>query len=101
VVPVYRTIAATPDPEVLERIASGSIDAVTFTSGSTVRNFIALLEAQGLEPREVMGRLAIASIGPVTSEALTSRGFEPAVEAAESTMSSLADAVGTYLSALG
>ena len=93
VAPVYRTIAAEPDPAVLERVRSGTVDAVTFTAGSTVRNFIALLERAGIDPVQTLGRLVLASIGPVTTAALRKRGFEPDIEARESTMASLADAV--------
>ena len=96
---VYSTVAATPDPSVVAQIRRGEVDAVTFTSGSTVRNFLTLLESQGLDPTAVMERLAVASIGPVTTEALRNRGFEPDVEATESTMPSLAAAVGTYFRA--
>ena len=41
VIPVYRTIAPEADLNRLKaRIESGAIDAVTFTSSSTVRNFV-------------------------------------------------------------
>ncbi|MHB8966337.1 MAG: uroporphyrinogen-III synthase, partial [Coriobacteriia bacterium] len=42
VVPVYRTVPGMGDPEVLERLRAGSVDVVTFTSSSTVRNFARL-----------------------------------------------------------
>ncbi len=99
VVPVYRTVPAEPDLDVLDRIRKGSVDAVTFTSGSTVRNFIALLDKVGLDAGAHMKRLVVASIGPVTTEALRKRGFDADVEAAESTMPALADALARYFSA--
>jgi uroporphyrinogen III methyltransferase/synthase len=98
VVPIYRTVPADPDPVVLDRIRRGTVDAVTFTSGSTVRNFIALLDKVGLDAARHMQRLVVASIGPVTTEALRSRGFEPDVEASESTMPALAVALGAHYS---
>jgi uroporphyrinogen III methyltransferase/synthase len=98
VVPVYRTVPADPDAVVLDRIRKGTVDAVTFTSGSTVRNFIALLDKVGLDAARHMQRLVVASIGPVTTEALKRRGFEPDVEAIESTMTALAAAVGAHYS---
>ncbi len=99
VVPVYRTITASPDPALVARLAQGGVDAVTFTSGSTVRNFLALLKTQHLEPRQVMEHLTVASIGPVTTQALEERGYEPDVEAAQPTMAAMAAAVGEYFRA--
>ena len=74
VLPLYRTVAEPLEGEALQ--AALGADWITFTSASTVHHF---LEAAGGEgPR---GR--IASIGPVTSQALRDRGLEPAVEAAD------------------
>ncbi len=99
VVPVYRTMPADPDHAVLDRIRTGDIDVVTFTSGSTVRNFIELLDRVGLDAARRMERLVVASIGPVTTAALRKRGFEPDVEAQEPTMPALAAALGAHFSA--
>ncbi len=93
VVAVYRTVPAEPDPAVVDRLRVGEIDAVTFTSGSTVRHFIERLTDADLDPAEQMERLTIASIGPVTTAALEKRGFSADVEAAEATMESLAAAL--------
>ncbi len=49
VVTVYRTVPAQPDPAVIERLRSGEVDVVTFTSPSTVRHFLAWLESAGLD----------------------------------------------------
>lgn len=99
VAPVYQTLPATPCAETLERLRDGGFDAVTFTSPSTVRNFLALLQEAGLDPSEVMAQVAAASIGPVTSEALRGSGFEAAVEAHPSTVAALATELAAHLSA--
>src|SRR5262245_12223126 len=65
-VPAYRTRAATDRAVGLhDALAGGALDAVTFTSPSTVRNFAALFEAGEL-PRALSG-VTIACIGPITS----------------------------------
>jgi uroporphyrinogen-III synthase len=65
-------------------------DAVTFTSASTAANLVALLEAAGLTmPAPVMR----ASIGPITSHALRELGLPPHMEALESTIGGLVDAL--------
>lgn len=99
VVTVYRTVAAEPDPAIIERLRAGEVDAVTFTSGSTVRNFAERLAEAGLDPDAQFGRLVVASIGPVTTAALEKRGFHADVEAAEATMGSLAASLAAYYSA--
>lgn len=93
VVPVYRTVPATPDPAIVARLRSGSVHIVTFTSPSTVRHFLAWVTAGGLDPRSVLATTAAASIGPVTTEALLSRGYDVPIEAAESTMAGLVAAI--------
>jgi uroporphyrinogen-III synthase len=69
-------------------------DIVTFTSSSTATNFLSLLEKDhwhGL--REIW----LASIGPVTSDALRQAGFRPNIEALEYTMEGLALAIAKHV----
>ena len=91
VVTLYETVAEEPDPAALERAAEA--DFVTFTSSSTVRNFV---DAVG---NGIPKGARIVSIGPVTSEAAREAGLEVAVEAARHDIGGLveallADAVG-------
>jgi len=62
---------------------------VTFTSSSTVRNFVALL---GSHKREVDG-IRLASIGPVTSSTLRALGLRVDIEAREFTIPGLSTAI--------
>jgi uroporphyrinogen-III synthase len=70
-------------------------DAITFTSASTARNLCALLEAANLI---LPSNIALASIGPITSEALRNLGHAPTIEAAEPTIPSLVQSLLTHLS---
>jgi uroporphyrinogen-III synthase len=71
-------------------------DAITFTSASTARNLIALLEAANLTlPPDI----TLASIGPITSETLRELGHPPTIEAAEPTIPALIESLLSYLSA--
>lgn len=99
VVPVYRTIAVEPDREVLDDLRIGRIDAVTFTSPSTAKHFTAAIERAGMDPKRALSHIAVASIGPVTTEALRRLGVEPDIEPAESTMPALAEAIARHFSA--
>ncbi len=53
-------------------------DAATFTSSSTVTNFLNLLRAAGIEAPK---RMRAVSIGPITSRTMRENGWEPAAEA--------------------
>ena len=99
VVVVYRTVPTRPSDDVLARLKAGAPDAVTFTSGSTVKHFIAALESVGLDAEVFMRDAALASIGPVTTAALEKRGYRADIEAPEATMASLASAVAAHFSA--
>jgi uroporphyrinogen III methyltransferase / synthase len=71
------------------RAAGGTLDepydVVTFTSASTVENFFAGV-------KDTNGAL-LASIGPVTSEAIARHGRQPDVEAASASIDALVSAI--------
>ena len=68
-------------------------DAIAFTSASTARNLAALLAESGIALPTAIIR---ASIGPVTSHALSDLGLPSQVEARESTIAALVDAIAAY-----
>ncbi|MFN2397555.1 MAG: uroporphyrinogen-III C-methyltransferase [Gemmatimonadaceae bacterium] len=80
----YRTV---PDDagalELCARIDNGEVDLVTFSSGSTVHNFVA---AVGVERAR---RVRAVSIGPVTSAAAGQAGIDVTAEASEATIPAL------------
>ncbi len=73
VVTLYETVREEPAPEALA--AARDADYLTFTSSSTVRNFVDAV-GNGLPPSA-----RVVSIGPVTSEAARDAGLEVHVEA--------------------
>ena len=88
VVEAYRNVV----PELAARareIFSGDRkpDWITFTSSSTVNNFLELAGAGALSG------VKIASIGPITSATLRQRGLAIAVEAGKYTMAGLTEAI--------
>jgi uroporphyrinogen-III synthase len=83
VLPVYRTVRTEPDPGHLALVRDGRVDAVTFTSSSTVTNFC-----------DVVGPLPdpqplVVSIGPITSATARDRGLRVDAEAAPHTIDGL------------
>jgi uroporphyrinogen-III synthase len=71
-------------------------DAITFTSASTARNLCALLEAANLT---LPPKITLASIGPITSEALRDLGHEPSIEAPEPTIPALVASLEAHFEA--
>jgi uroporphyrinogen-III synthase len=69
-------------------------DAITFTSASTARNLFALLGAAGLT---LPAQVALASIGPITSQTLREQGHQPHVEASQATIPALVEALVIHL----
>jgi uroporphyrinogen III methyltransferase/synthase len=62
-------------------------DCITFTSSSTVQNFVALAGADALRG------VAVASIGPITTRTARDLGIEVTAEAGEFTIEGLLEAV--------
>ena len=78
-VEVYRTIK--PDIEsrhIVTMFEARQVDAITFTSPSTITNFISLVAAENV--REFFGNTLIACIGPVTSAAAAEIGLENIIQ---------------------
>jgi uroporphyrinogen III methyltransferase/synthase len=94
VVHPYRSRLVTDGPEVdaLRSALDAGVDAVTFTSASTVSGFV----AQAGQDRAA--KVKAVSIGPVTTEAAKAAGITIAAEAKAATIDSLVAAV---LSAFG
>jgi uroporphyrinogen-III synthase len=88
----YRTIASEPDSSELDELRAG-VDVVTFTSPSTVRNFVNIVQKNGLDPFDLPGNPLIACIGPVTKEAAEEAGLVNLVTASEYTTAGLIEAL--------
>jgi uroporphyrinogen III methyltransferase/synthase len=97
VVQAYRTVK--PDKEraiVKDLLEKGEIHMVTFTSSSTVRNFVEMFKAEGDEFLKWMERVAVACIGPVTARTAEERRLTVNAVAQEYTIEALTRAVVDY-----
>lgn len=80
VLPVYRTVPGAADPEALELVRAGKVDAITFTSSSTVTNLLgALGGVPSPQPR-------VVAIGPVTAATASEAGLRVDAVAEEHTI---------------
>ena len=97
VVTVYRTLKARKLPLSLKmRLIKGDIQAVTFTSSSTVDGFMRNLTAG--ERRRVFRHAKAAAIGPITAATLRRYGVRPAIQAKPYTTEALTEAIVEYFS---
>lgn len=81
--------------EVRKFLEDEKIDVITFTSSSTVTNFVEMWDSQQ-EARAVMNGVTIASIGPITSDTARGYGLEPAIEPETYTTPALCQAIIDY-----
>ena len=94
-VPAYQTLTVDEGAsDLIDALTSGKVDAVTFTSSSTVRNFMALLPEAGA--LELLDGVTIASIGPITTDTARSLGLEVHISADEYTIPGLCDAIVAF-----
>jgi len=92
VVPVYRNVLpGTSAAEFRKVFGRGGADAVTFTSGSTVENFVALFP--GGDAAKLLEGTVVACIGPVTSAAAGEGGLTVDVEPQQYTIPALTEAL--------
>jgi uroporphyrinogen-III synthase len=87
-VTVYKTLPAQPDPEGFAALRAG-VDVITFTSPSTIQNFIALAQRNGLDPLRLPNNPLCACIGPITEQAAQESGLPNVVVAKEYTTDGL------------
>jgi uroporphyrinogen-III synthase len=88
-IPVYQTLQPPPDPAGLAALQHGP-DVITFTSSSTVRNFVALAGA------EIGPAVTIACIGPITAATARELGLPVHIVARDYTVPGLVQALKEY-----
>ena len=91
----YRTVLAEiereGDPDIYRMLLEKRIDVVTFTSASTVKNFVQIFGAD--QSPDLLNATKVASIGPVTAEAAEQYGIKTAIMPKEYTIPALVQAI--------
>jgi uroporphyrinogen III methyltransferase/synthase len=94
-VTAYRTVLAEiereGDPDIYRMLLEKRVDVVTFTSASTVKNFVQIFGAE--QAADLLNATTVASIGPVTAEAAEQYGIRTAIMPREYTIPALVDAI--------
>ncbi len=88
----YRTVEGGGDAELIRTLLrEGGINVITFTSSSTVRNFVRLL-GTGALPGLLKG-VAVACIGPITADTARELNIPVHIESASYTIDGLVEAI--------
>ena len=92
-VTAYRTLEVdSAAPEALEAVRKGEVDIISFFSASAFRS---VSKRVGVD---VLGRVSIAAIGPVTADAIREAGLKVAVESKVPTAKALVTAMLAHFS---
>ncbi len=93
VVSVYQTVADEGKVEMaVKRLKGKKVDFITFTSSSTVKNFVKLVKERA-NLRKVFKGAKIACIGPITAKTAKDLGFKVEIVAKEYTVDGLVKAI--------
>ncbi|MCB4756413.1 MAG: uroporphyrinogen-III synthase [Elusimicrobia bacterium] len=92
--PVYKTVFVSPPPRLVKKRLLNGVDAVLFTSPSTVEGFRRFFNNN--EWTRVFRSAVAASIGPTTSRALQRIHVKCMVQAKRATAADVVKALGTY-----
>jgi len=93
VVPVYRTVIPQEGGEEWRRLlAEGQVHLVTFTSSSTVRNFVTMVGGADHATR-LLRTVMVAAIGPITAKTAEELGLTVSIMPGENTIPAMVDAM--------
>ena len=103
VAPVYQNVLpkSTTDgqfeDDLRQSLEEKRVDMVTFTSSSTVKNFVKLLDISGPdELQKLMSGVAVATIGPITGKTAENYGLTVDVQPPEYTIPGLVESIVKY-----
>jgi uroporphyrinogen III methyltransferase / synthase len=95
IAPVYRNVPPQgPKEELRDQLLEGSVDLVTFTSSSTVTNFLTMIDATDDEElHRLLDQVTIAAIGPITAETIREHGLRVDIQPERYTISDMVQAI--------
>ncbi len=98
IAPVYKNVPPKGRKEELrEELEAGKVDMVTFTSSSTVRNFLMMVDAKDQEElKQLLDGVKIAAIGPITAKTVTDNGLTVDIQPETHTIPAMIEAIVAY-----
>lgn len=98
IAPTYRNVPPQGrKQELRDQLESGSVDLITFTSSSTVTNFLTMLDAadEG-ELHRLLDKVSIAAIGPITAETVRDNGLQVDIQPQRYTIDDMVQAIVSF-----
>ncbi|MCD6388973.1 MAG: uroporphyrinogen-III C-methyltransferase [Desulfobulbaceae bacterium] len=97
VAPVYQNVRPKGYGELLrEEFVDQGVDMITFSSSSTVTNFIQMLGVDDNELGSLLSKTSIAAIGPITAKTVVDHGLHVDVQPETYTIPALVDSILEY-----
>jgi len=98
VTPVYKNVPPQGRKDELRaELEGGQVDLVTFTSSSTVRNFLTMVDASEQEELlRLMDGVKIAAIGPITAKTVTDSGLQVDIQPESYTIAAMVQSIIDY-----
>jgi len=95
VAPVYQNVPPQGrKDELREQLTKGNIDLITFTSSSTVTNFLTMVDASDTrELHQLLDKVKIAAIGPITAETIRKNDLTVDIQPDNYTIADMVDAI--------
>jgi uroporphyrinogen III methyltransferase/synthase len=95
VAPVYQNVPPQGrKDELRDQLENGDIDLLTFTSSSTVTNFLTMVDAADQdELQRLLQGVKIAAIGPITAETVRKNGLNVDIQPESYTIADMVDAI--------
>lgn len=90
-VSLYKTLPADPPSRELRRALVAGPDVLTFTSASTVKNFLKFFSRS--EKRKIFSKAKVLSIGPSTTQALKAHGITHVVQSKRATIADMVNKI--------
>ena len=98
-IPAYETVRPDHDKgRVKGMLEKGEIDMVTFTSSSTVTNFVEMFREERQNLKAWMVKVGVACIGPITAQTAEEQGLSVSLVPQEYTIEALTNAIVDYFS---
>ncbi|HIJ77793.1 MAG TPA: uroporphyrinogen-III C-methyltransferase [Deltaproteobacteria bacterium] len=94
VVPVYQNVQPKGYEKIVAELESGRIDMVTFTSSSTVSNFIEMIREEN--KGRLLNNVALACIGPITAKTAEKKGLKIDVQPEIFTIPEMVESILDY-----
>ena len=99
IVDTYRTVRPDSKADTVNRMLKDrEIDMITFTSSSTVTNFMGMFGNNADQVKMLLKNVDLASIGPVTSQTARKLGLDITVEPEDSTIDALTEEIVKHYS---